>query len=80
LSGDLTIEPMPTRHIPIEQSRQPKLPVADRRAERELFFWTAEHWLRLVALGALTAYSVVSLIEGRMPVVEALRHLVEAAR
>jgi uncharacterized integral membrane protein len=43
-----------------------------RRAERELFFWTARQVLGLVLLGALVVYSVVSLVEGRVPGIELL--------
>lgn len=35
-----------------------------RRAERELFFWTARQMLKLIALAAMTIYFVVSLIQG----------------
>lgn len=38
-----------------------------RKAERELFFWTARQALKLVVLAALTAYLVVSLLEGWLP-------------
>ncbi|MGO9320732.1 MAG: hypothetical protein ACLQBY_08040 [Solirubrobacteraceae bacterium] len=48
-------------------SRRARQPVEVRRAERELFFWTARQTLKLVILAALTAYLVVSLVEGRLP-------------
>lgn len=38
-----------------------------RRAERELFFWTAREALRLVILLATVTYFVVSLVDGRLP-------------
>jgi hypothetical protein len=47
--------------------QNPKSSVEARRAERELFFWTAHQWLRLVVLVALVLYSIVSLIEGHVP-------------
>lgn len=47
--------------------QKPKPSIEARRAERELFFWTAHQGLRLVALAAVVAYSVVSLIEGHVP-------------
>lgn len=47
------------------RSRPP--PVDDRRAERELFFWTAHKSLKLIVSVALTVYCVVSLIGGDFP-------------
>lgn len=41
--------------------------IEDRKAERELFFWTVRQALLVVVLAALTAYVVVSLVEGRFP-------------
>jgi hypothetical protein len=41
-------------------------PLEVRRAERELFFWTARESLKLIVLTALTAYFLVSIIEGRI--------------
>jgi hypothetical protein len=41
--------------------------IEDRKAERELFFWTVRQALLVVLLAALTAYVVVSLVEGRFP-------------
>lgn len=46
------------------QQRPPPRAVELHRAERELFFWTARQWLRLIVSLALTVYLVVSLIEG----------------
>ena len=43
-----------------------------RKQERELFFWTAHKALQLVTFTSLTAYMVVCLIEGRMPMIELL--------
>jgi hypothetical protein len=45
--------------------RRTRRPLAARRAERELFFWTAREVLKLVVLTALTAYFVICLIDGR---------------
>lgn len=47
-------------------------PIAERRAERELFFWTASMTLRLVAAIACTAYLVVAVAHGEMPAVDPL--------
>lgn len=44
-----------------------RTPIEVRRAERELFFWTARQTIKLVVLAAVAAYVVVSLIEGRIP-------------
>lgn len=46
-----------------------------RRAERELFFWTAREWLKLIALLALTVYFVIELVHGRLPGTELLNVL-----
>jgi hypothetical protein len=48
-------------------SRRAHQPIEARKAERELFFWTARQTLKLVIFTALTAYIVVSLAEGRLP-------------
>jgi hypothetical protein len=48
-------------------SRRAHQPIEARRAERELFFWTARQTLKLVIFAALTAYLVVALAEGRLP-------------
>jgi hypothetical protein len=53
-------------------SRKPKPSIQARRTERELFFWTARQVLALVTLSALVAYSIVSMVEGHLPVVELL--------
>jgi hypothetical protein len=47
--------PIPTR---------PRRPVAERRAERELFFWTASMSLKLVVAAAAAVYLIISLIDG----------------
>ena len=39
-----------------------RTPIEVRRAERELFFWTARQTLKLVVLAAVAAYVVVSLV------------------
>jgi hypothetical protein len=46
--------------------------IQERRAERELLFWTIEKALKNIALAAFTVYSVVSLIQGQMPGAELL--------
>jgi hypothetical protein len=47
--------------------RRARTPIEVRKAERELFFWTARQTLELVVLAALAAYVIVSLLEGRIP-------------
>ena len=46
-------------------------PLDRRRAERELFFWTARQWIKLavsiVVLISVTGYVVVALIHGQSP-------------
>lgn len=44
-----------------------RTPIEVRRAERELFFWTARQTLKLVVLAAVAAYVVVSLVRGQIP-------------
>lgn len=51
-------------------------PIAVRRAERELFFWTARQSLRLIWLVTATVYLVASLIEGRLPGTEVFVRMV----
>lgn len=41
--------------------------VQDRRAERELLFWTARQVLRLAVLIALTIHVVVAVARGELP-------------
>jgi hypothetical protein len=53
-------------------SRQARQSIEARRAERELFFWTARQTLKLVIFAALTGYLVVSLAEGHLPGVPTL--------
>jgi hypothetical protein len=48
-------------------SRKPKPSLQARRAERELFFWTARQVLKLVTLGALVVYVIVSMTHGQVP-------------
>jgi hypothetical protein len=55
-------------------SRRARQPIETRRAERELFFWTARQTLKLVVFAALTGYVVVSLAEGRLPGAGLLLH------
>jgi hypothetical protein len=43
----------------------PKM-VARRRAQRELFFWTANRMLLLVLCAAITIYAIVLMCEGRL--------------
>jgi hypothetical protein len=49
----------------VPTSRQPR-PLAFRRAERVLFFWTGREALKLIVWVALTAYFVISMIQGRI--------------
>lgn len=44
-----------------------RAPIEVRRAERELFFWTARQAIKLVLFAAVAVYVVVSLIEGQLP-------------
>jgi hypothetical protein len=44
-----------------------RAPIDVRRAERELFFWTARQTIKLVLFAAVAVYVVVSLIEGELP-------------
>jgi hypothetical protein len=44
-----------------------RTPIEVRRAERELFFWTARQTVKLVLFAALAAYVVVSLVRGQFP-------------
>jgi len=44
-----------------------RTPIEVRKAERELFFWTARQTLKLVVLAAVAAYMVISLIQGQIP-------------
>jgi hypothetical protein len=60
----------PHAHRP--QRSQPITPIGDRRAERELFFWTAHEALKLVLFAALVIYIVISVVQGRLPGAEML--------
>jgi len=48
-----------------------RAPLDRRRAERELFFWTARQWVTLTAsivvLISVSAYVIVALIHGQVP-------------
>lgn len=44
--------------------RRPQAPIEQRKAERELFFWTAFQALKLIVAGTMVAYVVFSLIAG----------------
>jgi hypothetical protein len=48
-------------------SHRARQPIEVRKAERELFFWTAYQTLKLVVLASFTVYLVVSLLEGHLP-------------
>jgi hypothetical protein len=48
------------------RSGHERRPLERRRAERELFFWTAFTALRLVAAVAIVVYLIVLLIEGHV--------------
>jgi hypothetical protein len=52
-----------------------RTPIEVRRAERELFFWTARQTVKLVVLAAIAAYVVVSLVNGKIPGSELLLRL-----
>lgn len=52
-----------------------RTPIEVRRAERELFFWTARQTIRLVVLAALAVYVVISLLRGQIPGSELLVHV-----
>lgn len=42
--------------------------VQERKAERELFFWTAFTAIKLIVFAVLAAYVIVSLITGEWPI------------
>jgi hypothetical protein len=42
-------------------------PIEQRKAERELFFWTAFQALKLVIAFVFAIYAVISLIRGELP-------------
>jgi hypothetical protein len=44
-----------------------RTPIEVRRAERELFFWTARQAIKLVLFAAVAVYVVASLLEGELP-------------
>jgi len=44
-----------------------RTPIEVRKAERELFFWTAHQTIKLVLLIAIAVYVVVSLVQGEIP-------------
>jgi hypothetical protein len=44
-----------------------RTPIEVRRAERELFFWTARQTIKLVLFAAIAVYVVVSLVRGQVP-------------
>ena len=46
---------------------RPRAPIEVRRAERELFFWTARQTIKLVLFAAIAVYVVVSLVQGQFP-------------
>jgi hypothetical protein len=52
-----------------------RTPIEVRKAERELFFWTAHQVLKLVALVALVAYLIVSLLQGQLPGAQLLQRV-----
>jgi hypothetical protein len=52
-----------------------RTPIEVRKAERELFFWTAHQVLKLIALMALVAYLIVSLVQGQLPGTELLQRV-----
>ncbi len=52
-----------------------RTPIEVRRAERELFFWTARQALQLFVLVAVAVHVVVSLLRGHIPGSELLLRL-----
>jgi hypothetical protein len=44
-----------------------RTPIEVRRAERELFFWTAHQVIKLIALVALVGYLIASVVQGQLP-------------
>lgn len=70
MSADNATQPV-SHADPTKSDREPKL-IATRRAERELFFWTARESLKLVLFAALVVYVVVSVVRGRLPGAEML--------
>jgi hypothetical protein len=46
--------------------QRPRPPLEERRAERELFFWTARQSLKLIVFGAAVTYSLLMLCDGRL--------------
>jgi hypothetical protein len=47
----------------LRSPQRPQAPITDRKAERELFFWTAFQTLRLLVTTALAIYLILTLIE-----------------
>jgi hypothetical protein len=52
-----------------------RTPIEVRRAERELFFWTAHQVIKLIALVALVAFLVASLLQGQLPGAQLLQRV-----
>jgi hypothetical protein len=62
------------RLYPAQRLRRP---LEERRAERELFFWTARQSLKLIAFAATVIYLLVILCDARLATeVTSLRQLV----
>jgi hypothetical protein len=57
---------------------RPRLSVEQRRAERELFFWTAFTALKLLAATAFVLALVLALLQGRGPIPDVLIRLLGA--
>jgi hypothetical protein len=60
--------------------RRPRQPVRRlelRRAERELFFWTAREALKLVTWLVLAVYFLISIAHGRIAGLQELLDLVQ---
>jgi len=55
------------RELPLPRHRA-HISIQERRAERELFFWTAFTAIKLIVFAVLAAYVVVSLITGEWPI------------
>ncbi len=59
----------------MESSHQQQASIKKRRAERELFFWTAFKALDLIVATTLVVCILVSLIEGDWPIRDLLLRL-----
>jgi hypothetical protein len=58
----------------LDQTHKHHPSIEQRRAERELFFWTAFRALRLVLAAALVGYVIARLVTGELPGGDLLLH------